>query len=90
VGLWHTHPKNRPSPSGRDQKTTWEYLDAFQVDRSRYLMVIIGNRGSVSRMAVWVASGHSSREWIQLNEAATSTLVLTPKANSDRGPVERE
>lgn len=68
VGLWHTHPECSPSPSWRDQKTTWEYLDSFLGDRSRYLMVIIGNRGSVPGMAVWVASCQSTRDWVQLRE----------------------
>lgn len=69
VGLWHTHPERCPSPSGRDQKTTWEYLDSFQRDRSRYLMVIIGNHGHIPRVAVWVASYQPKREWTQLFEA---------------------
>ncbi len=74
VGLWHTHPENSPSPSGRDQTTTWEYLNAFCGDRSRYLMVIIGNRGKIPGMAVWVASCAPSRDWVQLNEVAPQNL----------------
>ena len=73
VGLWHTHPECTPSPSWRDQKTTWEYLDSFEGDRSRYFMVIIGNRGSVPAMTVWVAIDQSSRDWIQLSEAKSLT-----------------
>lgn len=73
VGLWHTHPESTPSPSWRDQKTTWEYLDAFEGDRSRYFMVIIGNSGRVPQMTVWVAMGQSSRDWIQLSEAKNRT-----------------
>lgn len=69
VGLWHTHPERYPSPSAQDQKTTWEYLDSFHGDRSRYLMVIIGNNGRVPNMGVWLASFQPSREWIQLCEA---------------------
>jgi integrative and conjugative element protein (TIGR02256 family) len=79
VGLWHTHPESAPSPSWRDQKTTWEYLDSFEGDRSRYFMVIIGNRGSVPAMTVWVASSQSSRNWIQLNESKSRTQVDNPK-----------
>lgn len=79
VGLWHTHPESTPSPSCRDQKTTWEYLDSFEGDRSRYFMVIIGNHGSVPGMTVWVASGQSSRDWIQLSEAKSCTQVDNPK-----------
>ncbi|WP_446731554.1 Mov34/MPN/PAD-1 family protein [Pseudomonas sp. OTU5201] len=72
VGLWHTHPERFPSPSGRDQKTTWEYLDSFQGDRSRYLMVIIGNQGRIPSMAVWVASYQPRGEWAQLSEASSA------------------
>lgn len=79
VGLWHTHPESTPSPSWRDQKTTWEYLDSFDGDRSRYFMVIIGNRGSVPAMTVWVACGQSSRDWIQLREAKSRTQVDNSK-----------
>lgn len=68
VGLWHTHPEREPSPSDLDQKTTWEYLDSFQGDFSRYFMVIIGNRGKIPNMAVWVASYQSSKSWFQLRE----------------------
>ncbi|WJN58870.1 hypothetical protein OH686_09005 [Pseudomonas sp. SO81] len=72
VGLWHTHPERSPSPSGRDQKTTWEYLDSFQGDRSRYLMVIVGNHGRIPNIAVWVASDGPKREWTQLGEISNS------------------
>ncbi|WP_412095059.1 Mov34/MPN/PAD-1 family protein [Aeromonas media] len=69
VGLWHTHPEQTPSPSWRDQETTWEYLDSFQGDRSQYLLVIIGNHGNVPNMAVWMARYQSTRKWMQLTEA---------------------
>lgn len=72
VGLWHTHPERSPSPSGRDQKTTWEYLDSFQGDRSRYLMVIVGNHGRIPSIAVWAASYRPRREWTQLSEVSIS------------------
>ncbi|WP_264372099.1 hypothetical protein [Pectobacterium polaris] len=36
-------------------------------------MVIIGNRGSVPAMTVWVAIDQSSRDWIQLSEAKSLT-----------------
>lgn len=71
VGLWHTHPECFPSPSVRDQETTWEYLTSFYGDRSRYLMVIIGNRGKPPEIAVWVATNQPSREWTQLSEEKT-------------------
>jgi integrative and conjugative element protein (TIGR02256 family) len=68
VGLWHTHPESDPWPSGRDQETTWEYLDALASDRARYLMVIVGNHGIVPAVVVWVAHYESKRCWIQLSE----------------------
>ncbi|WP_427183783.1 Mov34/MPN/PAD-1 family protein [Bordetella bronchialis] len=49
VGLWHTHPEHVPVPSGRDRCTTEEYLSAFNGERDRYLMAIIGNRGVRAR-----------------------------------------
>lgn len=79
VGLWHTHPESTPLPSWRDQQTAWEYLDSFEGDRSRYFMVIIGNRGSVPAMTVWVAIGQSSRDWKELSEAKSCTQADNPK-----------
>lgn len=61
IGLWHTHPESRPSPSGRDRKTTEDYLRAFGKDRERYLTVIIGNRGETPAMTVW--SSEKSGKW---------------------------
>lgn len=69
VGLWHTHPEARPSPSGRDHRTTKEYLDAFHGDRERYLMVILGNHGIPANMAVWSAERNERRRWIELVES---------------------
>lgn len=69
VGLWHTHPEHFPTPSRLDQKTTWKYLDSFKGDRSRYLMVIIGNQGPVPEMGVWVATAERGRQWMHLCEA---------------------
>lgn len=67
VGLWHTHPEPEPKPSAQDCKTTFEYLDSFNKTRSRYLMVIIGNRGAPPAMSVWIAlDGEGS--WVQLQE----------------------
>jgi proteasome lid subunit RPN8/RPN11 len=69
VGLWHTHPEKWPSPSGRDRQTTEEYLEAFQEQRERYLMVILGNCGDTPNMAVWSAGQHELSQWIELVEA---------------------
>jgi len=72
VGLWHTHPEPRPSPSDLDRKTAHEYLETFQGQRSRYLMVIIGNRGSPVSMGVWAASAECQGAWLELTEFSAS------------------
>jgi integrative and conjugative element protein (TIGR02256 family) len=69
VGLWHTHPEPRPSPSGRDHQTTQRYLEAFRGDRETYLMVIVGNSGDQPNMAVWSAGKNPQTQWIELVEA---------------------
>lgn len=66
VGLWHTHPEKTPLYSTRDRQTTVEYLNSFYGDRSRYLMVIIGNGGRIPAMGVWVATAAGG--WIKLRE----------------------
>jgi integrative and conjugative element protein (TIGR02256 family) len=75
VGLWHTHPEPSPSPSSLDRQTTQEYLEAFQGGRSRYLMVIIGNRGSPPAMGVWVATSEGHGGWLMLSECAAHTSI---------------
>lgn len=69
VGLWHTHPETRPSPSGLDRRTTEDYLTAFQGQREHYLTVILGNRGNTPNMAVWSAGRNEWSRWIELEEA---------------------
>ncbi|TVT73195.1 MAG: hypothetical protein FHP92_14720 [Denitromonas halophila] len=76
VGLWHTHPEPWPCPSGQDRKTTHEYLETFQDQRSRYLLVIIGNRGSPVSMAVWAASAEHQDAWLELAESVASHASL--------------
>jgi integrative and conjugative element protein (TIGR02256 family) len=68
VDLWHTHPESSPSPSNLDRQTTREYLESFQGDRHRYLMVIIGNRGRPPSMGVWVTTSKRHDDWIRLVE----------------------
>jgi integrative and conjugative element protein (TIGR02256 family) len=77
VGLWHTHPEARPTPSGRDRRATEEYLDAFRDDRGRYLMVILGNRGDPANMAVCSAELNDWSRWIELTEAKERSLLGT-------------
>lgn len=77
VGLWHTHPEVSPTPSGLDRETTREYLESFKGQRSRYLMVIIGNRGKTPAMAVWAITGEAGGRWEELKEMpATDALCI--------------
>jgi integrative and conjugative element protein (TIGR02256 family) len=69
VGLWHTHPEPKPSPSLLDRRTTEDYLKAFQNQRKRYLMVILGNRGDPANMTVWFSGQNERSSWIELMEA---------------------
>lgn len=68
VGLWHTHPESQPTPSGRDIRTTEEYLKAFSRDRDRYLMVILGNRGNPLSMTVGSTEQSKWIPWIEQQE----------------------
>lgn len=68
VGLWHTHPEASPSTSSRDCETTGQYLEAFSGQRSRYLMVIVGNRGKVPSMTVLSCTGANRTRWEALTE----------------------
>lgn len=74
IGLWHTHPEPMPQPSAQDRETTFDYLEAFNKQRSRYLMVIIGNRGAPTAMSVWIALQEYNRGWVRLQENAVSSL----------------
>ena len=69
VGLWHTHPEAWPSPSGQDRRTTEDYLEAFQDQRSRYLMVILGNHGNAPNITVWSAGQSEWSQWTESIEA---------------------
>ena len=73
VGLWHTHPEAHPGPSGQDRQTTEEYLSAFQGDRDRYLMVIVGNCGNPPNVKVWAASQGARATWVELIEESKSS-----------------
>lgn len=74
VGLWHTHPERSPSPSVQDRETTRDYLEAFQDDRSSYLMVIIGNQGNPPAMAVWAATQGRHGDWLKLEESVIPSI----------------
>lgn len=83
VGLWHTHPEPYPSPSGQDRQTTEEYLSAFQGDRERYLMVIVGNCDTPPNMKVWAASQGTRDTWVELVEESKSSA---PQSDLFRWP----
>ncbi len=69
IGLWHTHPETHPSPSALDRQTTLEYLESYRRDRSWYLMVTIGNRGTPLAMDVWVGTLNPCANWVRLVES---------------------
>lgn len=81
VGLWHSHPEPFPMPSSPDKRTTEEYLRAFQGDRDRYLMVILGDRGNPVKMTVCVTSQNTRTPWISLLENSTHP---PPNCSRDR------
>lgn len=68
VGLWHTHPEAFPSPSGQDEKTTRQYLDAMAGSMQGFLQVIVGNKGLIPNMGVWVAQSGPRKTWTVLEE----------------------
>lgn len=68
VGLWHTHPEPCPSPSGLDERTTKEWLSDFEGQMTGFLLVIVGNKGEVPAMAVWLASNSTRSDWIRMPE----------------------
>ncbi|OGT89340.1 MAG: hypothetical protein A2286_04550 [Gammaproteobacteria bacterium RIFOXYA12_FULL_61_12] len=78
IGLWHTHPERYPRPSGLDQRTTEAYLEAFMGDRTRYLMVILGNHGAPPNMQVWSVSRSEQSKWIALLEVAQTLRYPIP------------
>ncbi|MBU9322997.1 Mov34/MPN/PAD-1 family protein [Burkholderia gladioli] len=76
IGLWHTHPEPRPSPSGRDRATTEDYLQGFGEDRERYLTVIIGNRSETPAMTVWSAEKCGSWQcWVEFRGQPTEMPI---------------
>lgn len=79
VGLWHTHPEASPSPSLQDRETTGEYLNAFLGQRSRYLMVIVGNRGMPPSMTVWSCASASGVRWEALTEVPEADHSMLQK-----------
>ncbi|PTU67903.1 hypothetical protein DB032_19445 [Chromobacterium sp. Panama] len=72
VGLWHTHPEISPTPSSLDRETTQAYLKSFLEQRSRYLMVIIGNHGKTLSMAVWAFTCEAGGRWEELKETSNT------------------
>lgn len=78
IGLWHTHPEPRPSPSECDRATTKDYLDAFGDDRERYLTVIVGNLGDTPGLTVWSADKRSGWQcWVEFRRQSSSLSVET-------------
>jgi integrative and conjugative element protein (TIGR02256 family) len=68
IGLWHTHPETKPSPSGQDYDTTREYLEAYDGMMDGFLLLILGNSGNPFNMVVWMATMKPVDAWIKLEE----------------------
>lgn len=68
VGLWHTHPEAFPSPSGQDEKTTRQFLEAMEGTMKGFLQVIVGNKGTIPHIGVWVAQNGPRESWVALEE----------------------
>lgn len=68
VGLWHTHPEAFPSPSGQDEKTTRQFLEAMEGTMQGFLQVIVGNKGTIPNIGVWVAQNGPRKSWIAMEE----------------------
>ena len=74
IGLWHTHPEANPSPSGQDEKTTRQFLDALEGNMQGFLLIIVGNKGETPNMGVWVAQVGPRKSWVRLIEEANATI----------------
>lgn len=74
IGLWHTHPEEHPTPSSQDEKTTRQFLEGFHGVMTGFLLVIIGNKGDIPNMAVWLAKGGGHQSWISLVEMPIQSL----------------
>ncbi|NHZ83963.1 hypothetical protein F2P44_32570 [Massilia sp. CCM 8695] len=74
VGLWHTHPEEHPMPSAQDEKTTRQFLEGFHGTMTGFLLIIIGNKGDLPNMAVWLARDGTYQSWIPLVEVRDAQI----------------
>jgi integrative and conjugative element protein (TIGR02256 family) len=66
IGLWHTHPEQTPTPSGRDQQTTVEFLKAFNGEMNGFVLAILGNKGCPLPLTLWLAT--ADNRWLEMRE----------------------
>ena len=57
VGLWHTHPEPRPSPSARDRGLARVHALAARPQLAGLVFVILGTQPLPSGLRVWVDDG---------------------------------
>lgn len=57
VGIWHTHPEPRPSPSSEDRSLAKDFALAAQPALTGVIFVIVGTLPSPHAYSVWVADG---------------------------------
>lgn len=68
IGLWHTHPEAKPSPSSMDEATTREYLAGHSAEMAGFLLVTLGNEGPQPNMSVYFVGRRLAESWIPLIE----------------------
>lgn len=59
LGIWHTHPEQRPTPSNEDRLLARNHADAANSQLSGVVFVILGTARLPSGLGVWVDDGKS-------------------------------
>lgn len=62
VGLWHTHPESRPSPSPRDRALARDHALAARPQLAGLVFVILGTQPLPSGLRVWIDDGTTLQE----------------------------
>jgi proteasome lid subunit RPN8/RPN11 len=61
VGLWHTHPEPKPTPSGEDRALAREHALAAKPQLSGLVFAIVGTARLPDGVRVWVDDGFELR-----------------------------
>lgn len=57
LGLWHTHPEPKPSPSGDDKYLARDYALSAKKDVAGVVFAIVGNRSLPDDLKIWFDDG---------------------------------